>query len=428
MQRLGLVLLALCLLFGAPAARVGAVTGDTDAVRGPDAVIEWNEVMEATVSQVPDPFLQGRSAAITQVAVFEAVNAIVGDYEPYLGGLKASRRASPEAAAIAAAHRALVTLHPDQVESLDARRIVSLAAVRDGPAKDAGIAVGEAAALAVLAERANDGSDTNPPYTPGTEPGEYRPTPPDFTPAFRPGLGQVKTFAIESGAQFRVGPPPALRSARYTGDYNDVKRVGDLVSNDRPRDRADVARFYAANDALQVFFPAARQASQAQRKTLAENARIFALLGMAIFDGAVACFESKYFYNFWRPVTAIRLGDSDGNRKTDADADWASFVPTPPFPSYPSGAATFGAAAQRVLERMFGAGGHRITLSSSQVPDVVLHYTSWKQITDDVNDARVFGGAHFRFDQEEGARQGQRVGKYVLRHLLRPVHRHHSRR
>ena len=425
MQRLGLALVAACLLVTAQTTRAG----DADAVTGrTDAVIEWDELMQATVSQVPDPVIQVRSAAIMHVAVFEAVNAITRDYEPYLGSVTAPRRASPEAAAIAAAHRALATLHPDQVESLDAHRKASLASVPDGPAKEAGIAVGEAAALAVLAKRANDGTDNDVPYTPGNAPGQYRATPPDFTPAFRPGFGQVETFAIESAVQFRVPPPPALRSARYTRDYKEVKRVGDVASTDRPRDRADVARFYAVNDAVQIYFPAARQASLAQGKTLAENARIFALLGMAIFDVGVACFESKYFYDYWRPVTAIRLGDSDGNSKTDVDAGWTNFVPTPPFPSYPSGHASLGGAAKRVLERMFGPDGHRITLASAQIPDVVLHYTSWKQIIDDVNDARVYGGVHYRFDQEEGNRQGKRVATYVLRHLLRPVHRHHSRR
>jgi PAP2 superfamily len=332
--------------------------------------------------------------------------------------------ASPEAAAVAAAHRALAGLHPDQVTSLDAHRVASLAAIADGPAKDAGIAVGEAAALAVLAKRTDDGSNDDTPYSPGTAPGRYRPTPPDFTPAFRPGLGQVDTFAIKSGAQFRVDPPPALRSARYTRDYNEVKKVGELHSDDRPPDRAAVARFYAVNDAVQIYFPAARQVSQAQGRTLAENARTFALLGLAIFDAVVACFDSKYFYDFWRPVTAIHLADHDGNRKTEADANWATFVPTPPFPSYPSGHAAFGAAARRVLERTLGAGGHAITLASPLVPDVVLRYTSWKQITDDVDDARIYGGVHYRFDQQEAAWQGRRVGTYVLRHWLRPGHRH----
>jgi hypothetical protein len=422
-RRLGCVLVAACLLLGVQAARGDTVTGTDAATGAADAVIQWNAVMQATVSQVPDPFLQVRSATITQVAVFEAVNTIVGDYQPYLGSVAAPPGASPEAAAVAAAHRALASLHPDQATRLDAHRVASLAAIADGPAKDAGIAVGEAAALAVLANRADDGSDDDTPYTPGTAPGRYRPTPPDFSPAFRPGLGQVETFAIKSGTQFRVDPPPALRSARYTRDYHEVKKVGELHSRNRPPDRAAVARFHAVNDAVQIYFPAARQVSQAQGRTLAENARIFALLGMAIFDAAVACFDSKYLYNLWRPVTAVHLADHDGNGKTDADADWASFVPTAPFPSYPSGSGAFGGAARRVLERLLGADGHAIMLASPLVPDVVLFYTSWKQLTDDVDDARIYGGVHYRFDQQEAARQGRRVGTYVLRHWLRPVHR-----
>jgi hypothetical protein len=410
-KRLGLAIVASAALLGATSAYA-------------DAVTDWNEIVKQTVAQV-DPFLQLRSAAITQVAVFEAVNAIVGDYDPYLGTVTAPPGASLEAAAIAAAHRVLVSLHPDQTTSLDAQRSASLAAVADGRAKIDGIAVGEEAALAILAERANDGSIDDTPYTPGTEPGQYRPTPPDFTPAFRPGLGQVTPFAIKSGAQFRIPPPPALDSRRYARDYDEVKQVGDVHSNERPPDRADVARFYEVAD-TELYFDAARQVSHAQGKTLAENARIFALLGMAIFDAAVACFESKYYYNFWRPVTAIRLGDTDGNPRTEADADWSSFVFTPPFPSYPSGHASFGGAARRVLERMYGKDGHAILLTHPLVPDIVLHYTSWKQITDDVDDGRVYGGVHYRFDQTEAARQGRRVGAYVLRHWLRPVHRHRN--
>jgi hypothetical protein len=387
-----------------------------------DAVTHWVEVMETTVSQAPDPAVPIRSAAITQVAVFEAVNAILGDYEPYLGTVKAPPGASADAAAIAAAHRVLIALHPDQAANLDAERAASLAALPDGHAKDHGIAVGEAAALAMLANRANDGMSAEASDSPGVLPGEYRPTPPDFTPPFRPGLGAVTPFAIRSGAQFRVPPPPDLRSARYTRDYNEVRKVGEADSHDRPSDRADVARFYAPPDILPIYFPAARQVSQAQDKTLAENAQIFALLGMAIFDAMVACFDSKYFYDFWRPVTAIQLGGSDVNRDTEGDAEWAAFVPTPPFPSYPSGHASFGGAARRVLERMFGADGHDITLTSPKVPDVVLRYSSWKRITDDIDDARIYGGVHYRFDQEEAARQGRRIGRYLLRHWLRPLH------
>jgi hypothetical protein len=408
-------LLASGMLLGAAAARA-------------DAVTDWAAILEETTLQVPDPTLPIRAAAIMQLAVFEAVNAIVGHYEPYLGSVSASHGASPEAAAIAAAHGVLVALLPDQIESLDAKRAASLAALPEGAPRTAGIAVGEAAAAAMLAKRANDGMDVDVPYTPGVSPGQYRPTPPDFTPAFGAGLGQVVPFAIDSAARFRVRPPPALRSERYTRDYAEVKRVGDVASSERPQDRADVARFYEPNAIVPIYFSAARQVSQAQGKTLSENARIFALLGMVIFDAMVACFDSKYFYDYWRPVTAIRLADTDANRHTDADANWAPLVFTPPFPSYPSGHASFGGAARRVLQRVFGKDGHAITLTSALVPDVVLHYTSWKQITDDIDSARIYGGVHYRFDQEEAARQGRQIGRYVLRHWLRPVHGHRAQR
>ena len=297
-----------------------------------DAVTDWNQIVQDTVAS-GEPYHRLRTAAIAQIAVFEAVNSILGDYEPYLGTIAAPAGASPDAAAIAAAHRVLRSLHPDQAAALDASRAASLKAILDGQAKDAGIAVGEAAAAAMLAHRANDGSETQVPYEPGTRRGQWRPTPPAFAPAFRPQLGQVDTFALTSGAQFRLGPPPDLRSERYVRDYNEVRRVGEVNSAGRPQDRADVARFYGIAEPIDIYCPAARQVSQAQGKTLAENARIFALLTMAIFDAAVAVFDSKYHYNLWRPVTAIRVGNEDGHPRTVADPDWTPLVEKPPFPS-----------------------------------------------------------------------------------------------
>ena len=397
---------------------VALLVGGVDARA--DAVTEWNEIMETTIA-TDDPYLRLRTAAIAQLAVFEAVNSILGNYEPYAGSIAAPPGASPEAAAISAAHRVLRALHPERAAELDASRVASLASILDGPAKADGIAVGEAAADAMIALRASDGSDVEVPYEPGSDPGEWRPTPPAFIPAFRPGLGRVAPFAIESDAQFRLDPPPTLRSARYARDYNEVKRVGDVNSTSRPQDRTDVARFYGITEPVPIYNPAARQVSQAQGKTLAENARIFALLAMAIADAAVAVFDSKYYYNYWRPVTAIPAGGHDGNRRTLPAADWLPLIETPPFPSYPSGHAGFGGAARRVLEKVFGPDGHSITLTNPELPDIVLHYTSFKQITDDIDDARVFGGVHYRFDQESGARQGKRLGNYILKHQLRPV-------
>jgi hypothetical protein len=391
----------------------------TSAARA-DTVTDWNAIMQATVSTPPtNPFFQARWAAITQLAVFEAVNAIEGDYEPYLGVIAAPPWASSDAAAVAASHRELVTLRPSSAAALDAARAASLAAIPDGPAKDDGILVGESAAAAMLLLRADDGSSAVVPYTPGTEPGDWQSTPPAFAPAAFTQWGQVTPFGLECGSQFRLPPPQALRSREYARDYLEVMLVGRIDSPLRPQDRTDVARFYAAATPVQVWNSAARQASSAQHMTLAENARIFALLGMAVCDGSIATFDSKYHYNFWRPVTAIQNGDLDGNRRTERDPDWLPLIATPAFPGYPSAHATLSGAARAVLERAYSKDDHEITLTTPSLPGIVLDYTAFEQITDDIDDARVYGGIHFRFDQEAGARQGRHVGKYILRHYLR---------
>jgi hypothetical protein len=387
-----------------------------------DTVTEWNAIMQATVTAPPtNANFQARHGAIVQLAVFEAVNSIIGDYEPYLGVIEAPAWASPDAAAIAAAHRTLVALRPDKTAALDAARDASLAAIPDGPAKLAGIAVGEEAADAILLLRADDGWNAVVPYTPGTDPGDWQPAPPTFSPASLPGWGQVTPFGLESGSQFRSPPPPALGSAKYARDYNEVMLLGRFDSPFRPQDRTDVARFYAAASPVVVWNSAARQVSAAQEMTLSENARIFALLGMAMADASIAVYDTKYHYNLWRPVTAIRNGDLDGNKRTERDPDWLPLITTPAFPSYGSGHATLSGAARRVLEHVFGKKDHEITLTTPSLPDVVLDYTAFSQITDDIDDARIYGGIHFRFDQKAGASQGKKVGSYILENYMLPV-------
>jgi hypothetical protein len=277
------------------------------------------------------------------------------------------------------------------------------------------------AADAMLALREEDGSDAAVSYTPVSLPGFWRPTPPDFLPPAFVGWGQVTRFAINDGRWFRVKPPPHLHTRRYARDFNEVKTLGGVVSVSRPPDRADVARFYAAVLPMPLWPAAARQASAAQDKSLAENARSFAWLAMAVCDSLIASMEMKYHYSLWRPVTAIREATLDGNRRTAPDAEWLSFVFTPSYPSYPGNHASAAGAARAVLERVYGRDGHNIVLTSTAVPDVVLTYSSWKQITDDIDDARIYGGVHFRFDQEAGASLGHRVGSYVVRKYLGPV-------
>jgi len=304
---------------------------------------------------------------------------------------------------------------------LDAERANSLAAIRNGPAKDAGIATGETAADAMLALRANDGWNVVVPYVPLTGPGYWQPTPQAFRPAAFVGWGDVTPFAITDIARFRLNPPPLLHTAKYAKDYEEVKALGGIISTSRPADRADVARFYAAVLPMPLWPAAARQASAAQGKTLSENARDFAWLAMAVADGLIASMKMKYHYIFWRPITGIREGENDGNPRTIEDDGWESFVLTPPYPTYPGNHATAAGAARAVLERVYGDDGHFITLTSEAVPGVVLQYTSWEQITDDIDDARIYGGVHYRFDQTAGSRLGRHVGTYVYQNLLRPV-------
>jgi hypothetical protein len=222
-------------------------------------------------------------------------------------------------------------------------------------------------------------------------------------------------------AQFAPAPPPALTSVRYGRDYNEVKRVGNITSDltERPQDRADVARFYAAASPVFVFNLAARQVAAAEGGSLTDNARALALLNMATNDSLVVSFWTKYHYNFWRPETAIFNGSLDGNPRTDADPAFKPYVVTPCFPSYPSNHGSAGNGAAEVLRRIYGEGGHTITMASPAVPGLTFHYTRFRQITDDISDARVYGGIHFRFDQDAGADLGRDVGAFIYKHNLR---------
>jgi hypothetical protein len=387
-----------------------------------DVVLDWNAIMVTNVTP-QNPFAQGRFAAITQLAVFEAVNSITGAYQPYLGTITAPPGASPEAAAVTAAHGVLRAYFPQNADMLDTARAQSLAAIPEGQAKDDGIAVGEAAAAAMLARRSDDGSTRSQFYVPDSpEPGEWQ-----VTPSCPPQGGvllhwrEVTPFGIESSDQFRSDPPPPLAGADYAKSYNEVKAVGGQDSSERPADRADVARFYNAVLAVGVWNSAASQVAASQGRSLAENARAFALLNMAISDALVSVMETKYHYTFWRPETAIRAGDTDGNPDTDADPAFVPFIVTPCFPSYPSAHGSAASAARAVLEQVYGRGPHSIVLTTPALPEVILQYTRFEEITNDIDDARVYGGIHFRFDQIAGGKQGRGVGRHVYRHHLRPL-------
>jgi hypothetical protein len=394
-----------------------------------DPVLDWNAIaVDTAVANGQNPLAQARYAAIVQLAVFEAVNSITGDYRPYLGSIVAPHGASATAAAIEAAYRVLSTYFPGSASTvLDPARAKSLALIPDGQAKSDGIATGDAAASAMIALRANDGSSPAQFKVPGPAvPGDWRATP--SCPIVN-GIAvgtffqwqNVTPFGIRSAGEFLLDPPPALTSNKYAKAYNEVMTVGSQDSTERPPDRAEVVLYYAATSPVQVFNQAARQVAQEQGRSLSENARALALINMAINDSLVASFFNKYHYNFWRPETAIHAGGTDGNRKTDPDPNFVPFIVTPCFPSYPSNHGSGSNGGAEVMRRLYGEAGHSITLSNPAVPNTVLQYTSFRQISDDISDARVYGGIHFRTDQTAGTRLGRAIGRAVYKNNLRAV-------
>jgi hypothetical protein len=380
-----------------------------------DVVLDWNAI--ATSLPAPNGFEGARRLAIVQLAVFEAVNSITREYEPYLVPDTVPRNpiASPEAAAVQAAYDVLKAFYASTPSNtmLDTSFTSSLAAIAGGPAKLAGLTTGHLAAAAVLRSRGNDGSDTIERYFPSSaNPGEYQ-----LTGGCTAGLflhwGKVKPFGLQNAGDFILPPPPTLNSVEYANDYNEVNTVGALDSIARPQDRADVVLFYAVTGAPYVFSSAARQISVAQQRSLSHNARTLAVMAMAINDSYIVSFATKYTYTLWRPVTAIHY--------TEGNDAWQPFIFTPCFPSYPSNHASGTRAAAEVLSRAYGEGNHAITIANPSISGVTLYYQAFNDICNDVDDARVYGGIHFRFDQRGGNHLGRAVATYINQNLLRPV-------
>jgi hypothetical protein len=386
-----------------------------------DIVLQWNEIAINAILPNGPPFTAARFMTIVQLAVFEAVNATTGKYQPYLGTVSAPDGASSEAAAVTAAHGVLVAYFPLQSAALDAQRDASLATIPDGQSKTDGIAVGIAAAAAMVADRMNDGSSPPLVYIPtSSAPYEWQVTP--GAPCAG-GAGvfrhwpNVRPFGIESSSQFRSDPPPALDSGVYAQDYNEVQAVGDVNSPNRPQDRTDVARLYAVGPGHWTWNYTLLQIASTRDDEITDTARTMALMNMAINDAYISGFESKYFYRTWRPVTAIPRGDEDDNKWT-TPGSFTPLIGTPCFPGYPSNHGTGSGAARTVLERAYGRFGHSINVFHPNAPGIVINYSDLRVITDDVADARVYGGIHFRYDQDAGERQGHAVGQYVYNNNL----------
>ena len=384
-----------------------------------DAVMEWNQQAVAlTLRPTPAlaPVQQTRVMAIFQLAVHDAVNGITGEYETYLSPPSPPQNASPVAAAIAAAHHALKGLFPGNDMLLDDSYANSLAAHGLSPA-DPGIGFGSAAAAALLALRADDHSseaqfDYN---APGAgEPGVWVRL--NNAPALLPGWGDVTPFVLRSGSQFRPEPPPARNSEQYAKDYNEIKTIGVATGSSRSAEQSQIATFWRASPTA-IWNNVLTQLVLTRNMDLSESARLFALFYLASADASIACWEAKYEYNFWRPQPAIINGNFDGNDATVGNATWQPFVGTPPHPEYPSGhTANSGAMAKILTEEFEDTPGVPIVVTLS---GITRQWNSLSEAVQEVIDARVYSGIHFRNSDEVGARMGRQIAQFVSKHALR---------
>ena len=398
------LLAATVILAGAPFARA-------------DVVTDANAKAADVVSRLPAPPVTVRMMAIVQVSVFEAVNAITGRYPAYRAKITPAPGASVEAAVAAATRTALSKLMPAQQAAIDADYQALLAPIPDGSAKAAGIAVGEQAANAIVALCADDGMVAPDTYRPAAAVGVYVPT---TSPAV-PHWGKRRPWAMTRGDQFRPGPPPSLTSDTWARDYNEIKALGSRNSTQRTPEQTAIARFWEAT-APAVYWPVARSVATAPGREVTDNARFLAVAAMAMDDGLIAVFDAKYTYNLWRPVTAIRNGDLDGNNATDRDPGWTPFIDTPMHPEYPCAHCIVSASLGAVLQAEIGSGPAPTLRSASPTAGGAVR--TWASVSDFVQEvalARILDGVHYRYSTEVGSAMGTKIGELAVKSFPKPT-------
>ena len=401
------------------------------AAAAQDAVLRWNDAALAAVRRAATPPPPAsRFLAILHAALFDAVNGVAPGYHHYLVAPAAAAGASAEAAATQAAHDALVALYPAQATAFDALNDTILAGIAGGQAKSDGIAWGTHVAHAVLAARANDGSANTAPYPGSNQPGQWRPHL-SFGGLIRPALpplwGQVQPFAVPSTTRFLPPPPPTLTSPQYAIEVRLTQALGAHDGSRRTADQTEAAQFWASGPGTST--PAghwntiAAVVAHTRGGSLLEHARLFALLNLALADAAIVCWDCKYHYGFWRPITAIQLADQDGNRHTQPDPHWMPLLETPPFPEYTSGHSTFSAAAAVILALFHGRDNIRFTVGSDDLPNVTRTYHRFSEAAWESGLSRIYGGIHFMSANLHGLACGAEIGQYTWTHYLRPLHR-----
>ena len=388
-------------------------------------VVDWNRVLLSIVNTPgaqPASIHPTRNFAIVHAAIYDAVNAIDRTHEPYLISVRAPQGASETAAADAAAHTALVGLYPGQRSTLDADYTAELATLANGSSKDDGIRLGDRVARDLLAIRGNDGSNVAPPpFVAGSAPGQYRPTPPNFPAPVFTNWGGVTPFVLDRANRFRPGPPPALTSDAYAAAINEVKSLGSATSTTRTAAQTQIGKFW--NPPIQNFWnQIADTVALSHNSDLATTARLFAVLNLSFADSAIAFYDAKYTYRLWRPVTAIRLADTDGNPNTAADPNWLPLAGnTAADPSYPGAHSTISGAGAVVLASFYG-GDQSFSVTSPALPGVTRSFDSFGAAAREAGLSRIYSGQHTRVDHVAGLTLGHEVAHFVLRSALMPVH------
>ena len=388
-----------------------------------DAVLQWNQaVLQAIRNDKPSIGFETRDLAIVQTAIYDAVNAIDHTSSVFKVQADAPIDASPVAAADAAGLFTASALFPTDTALFQATYLSVLTGVPAGQSQTDGLAVGEFVADQTLISRVADGANAVVAYTPGTAPGDWRPTPPAFAPAQTPQWPFVTPFALTSGAQFRPPPPPSLTSAAYTAAFNEVKDFGRVDSTVRTPQETEVARFWegkAGTPQVPGYWnEIAESAALSQGNTLDQDARLFAELNVALADSIIGHFDAKYTYNRWRPITAIQLADQTGNPDTVADPNWTPLNKTPPNPSYISGHGAASGAAATVLADFFGTDNISFSLTSEDLPGVTHSFTSFSTAATEAENSVVWGGIHFRIDVTAGDTLGRQVAGFVQQNFF----------
>lgn len=386
-------------------------------------VLDWNALMlDAIRTDNSGPTLSTRNLAILHVAIYDAVNGIVATHQPCLVTVSPPVPAAPDAATIGAGHQVMTALYPSFQARTDDLFQHQRAELPPTTASTNGLAWGRQVAMSVLAARSQDGANTQVPYIPSPAPGHWRRTPPFFRPPLDPHWRYVDCFALPEVEAFLPPPPPRMDSAEYAADFAEVLTLGAQDSPTRTTEQSEIAVFWS--DFSYTAMPpghwheiAATIARDADL-SLAECARLFALLSLAQADAAIVCWEAKYRFNLWRPITAIQRADEDGNDATAANPEWTHFLSAPPFPEYPSGHSTFSKAGAQVLTRFFGTDAIPFDARSDSLPGVIRHFESLSACADEIGRSRIFGGIHFQFANHEGKRSGERIADFVSANYL----------